>query len=679
MSRAFHLGCLTVLMCLAADAAAAAEGNNNLQAMDVFALEWASDPQVSPDGRTIAYTRNGFDVMKDRRTARIWLIDADGGRHRPMTDRGGYGARFSPDGTRVAFLSRTPEGTELFMHWLADNRTARLTQLPENPSSLTWSPDSRQLAFTMFKASAPAPMVAPPKAPKGATWAPPFKVYEQVQYRADGIGYLRQGFTHVYLLDADGGAPRQVTTGNFHHSGGIAWAGDGSGLYVSANRHENWALDILNTELFRIDLSDLSMTQLTERNGPDRQPSVSPDGRYLAYLGYDDQRRGYENTQLYLRELATGTTRALTEGLDRRLDAIAWQDNSRGLYFQYDEDGTGKVASTNLSGRISEVVGDLGGIAMTRPYSGGSFAAGGSTLAYTRSDAAQPADIAVATRQGARTLTALNRNLLPHRELAEISEFRVPSSLDGREVHGWVAKPPGFDPAKSYPMILEIHGGPHTAYGPHFSSEVQLFAAAGYVVVYVNPRGSTSYGEEFANLIHLAYPGDDFHDLMSAVDYAIDAGWADPEQLYVTGGSGGGILTAWIVSHTDRFAAAVAAKPVINWYTFVLTADLYPFFVRNWFATTPWEDPAAYLDRSPLNYVDRVKTPTMLLTGEADHRTPISESEQFYQALMLRGVPTALVRVPGASHTIAGRPSHLIGKVQHILAWFERHAPPASN
>ena len=285
----------------------------------------------------------------------------------------------------------------------------------------------------------------------------------------------------------------------------------------------------------------------------------------------------------------------------------------------------------------------------------------------------------MATRQGARTLTALNRNLLPHRELAEISEFRVPSSLDGREVHGWVAKPPGFDPAKSYPMILEIHGGPHTAYGPHFSGEVQLFSAAGYVVVYVNPRGSTSYGEEFANLIHLAYPGDDFHDLMSAVDYAIDAGWADPEQLYVTGGSGGGILTAWIVSHTDRFAAAVAAKPVINWYTFVLTADLYPFFVRNWFATTPWEDPAAYLDRSPLNYVDRVKTPTMLLTGEADHRTPISESEQFYQALMLRGVPTALVRVPGASHTIAGRPSHLIGKVQHILAWFERHAPPASN
>jgi acylaminoacyl-peptidase len=655
------------------DADDVSDAENLLTPMDVFALEWASDPRVSPDGDTIAYTRVGFDIMKDRRTTRIWLIDADGRRHRPMTDRSGYAARFSPDGSRVAFLSATAEGTELFMHWLADNRTARLTQLPESPAGLTWSPDSRSLAFTMFKPVQSKPMVSPVKAPEGAKWAPPFKVYEQVQYRADGRGYLRPGFTHVYVIAADGGAPRQVTSGNYNHSGGVSWARDGQSLFVSGNRHENWALEPQNTDLYQVSVSNGEIEQITDRDGPDTQPRVSPNGRYLAYLGYDDKRRGYENSQLYLRDLNDGSIRSLTADLDRSVGGIVWRDDSRGLYFQHDNDGMGQVATTDLSGRISNLVDDLGGTAMTRPYSGGSFAAADGTVVYTRSVAAQPADLALATRSGARGLTSLNSNLLDHRELGEISEIRFPSSLDDREIQAWVAKPPNFDPAKKYPLILEIHGGPHTAYGPHFSSEVQLFAAAGYLVLYVNPRGSTSYGEEFANLIHHAYPGGDFDDLMSAVDYTIEAGWTDPDELYVTGGSGGGILTAWIVSHTDRFVAAVAAKPVINWYTFVLTADMYPFFVRNWFARPPWEDAVAYLERSPLYYVDRVTTPTMLMTGENDHRTPISESEQFYQALKLRGVDTALVRAPEASHGIASRPSQLIAKVQHILAWFERY------
>ena len=421
------------------------------------------------------------------------------------------------------------------------------------------------------------------------------------------------------------------------------------------------------------DVSDGEIEQITDRYGPDSQPRISPNGRYLAYLGYDDQRRGYENSQLYLRNLNDGSIRSLTADLDRSVGGIVWRDDSRGIYFQYDNDGMGQIATTDLNGRISSVVDDLGGTAMTRPTAAVVSPAAGGTVAYTRSAAAQPADLAVAARSDARFLTTLNSNLLDHRELGEVSEIRFPSSLDGREIQAWVAKPPNFDPAKKYPLILEIHGGPHTAYGPHFSTEVQLFAAAGYLVLYVNPRGSTSYGEEFANLIHHAYPGGDFDDLMSAVDYTIDSGWTDPDELYVTGGSGGGILTAWIVSHTDRFVAAVAAKPVINWYTFVLTADMYPFFVRNWFARPPWEDAVAYLERSPLYYVDRVTTPTMLMTGENDHRTPISESEQFYQALKLRGVDTALVRIPEASHGIASRPSQLIAKVQHIIAWFERY------
>ena len=272
-----------------------------------------------------------------------------------------------------------------------------------------------------------------------------------------------------------------------------------------------------------------------------------------------------------------------------------------------------------------------------------------------------------------RRLTRLNRDLLGPKTLGQVENIEYQSSVDDREIQGWIIKPPNFDPDKNYPLLLEIHGGPFADYGPRFAAELQLYAAAGYVVLYTNPRGSSSYGEAFGNLIHHAYPGDDFHDLMSGVDAVIERGYIDAERLFITGGSGGGVLSAWAVGHTDRFRAAAVQKPVINWYSFVLTADSYTFFHRYWFPALPWQQPEAYLDRSPISYVGNVSTPTMLITGESDYRTPISETEQFYQALRLRKVPSAMVRLPGASHGIARRPSQLIAKVQHILGWFDRY------
>lgn len=657
---------------------AAADSLHPFTAMDVFELEWASTPQVSPDGKTIAYARHGYDVMNDRQTSRIWLIDADGSNHRPMTDGPGSGAVFSPDGGRLAFISGSGRETEIHLHWLADNRTARITQLPERPSNLEFSPDGSQIAFRMFKPAPPEPMAKPPKAPEGAEWAPAFKVYEDVRYRADGVGYLKPGFNHIYLVPADGGSPRQITSGEFNH-GAFSWSADGKALIVSANRRPDWAYESLDTDLYRFQIDSGEITRLTDRYGPDNRPAVSPDGRQLAWLGWDDAHRGNENAILYVRDLASGETSALTDDLDRSVGALVWSRDSRSIYVQYDDQGRGILARVERNGRRQVLAENLGGTAMTRPYTGGAFHAAGNTIAYTRSSSDRPAEIAVIRSRKTETLTALNEDLLAHRDLAEVQTVRFPSSLDGREIEAWIATPPGFEPGGSYPLILEIHGGPFAAYGPHFASEIQLYAAAGYVVVYVNPRGSTSYGAEFANLIHHAYPGGDFDDLMSAVDYAIEEGFADEERLFVTGGSGGGILTAWIVTHSDRFAAAVSAKPVINWYSMVLTADGAEFFRRYWFEQPPWEDPEAYLARSPLHFVANVTTPTMLLTGEQDLRTPISESEQFYQALKALKVDTALVRVPEASHGIAARPSHLLGKVAHVLAWFERYDSAAGK
>ncbi len=663
---------LTALVFAAVCGTPAEAFSDTLQQMDVFALEWASDPQVAPNGSTIAYSRVGYDLMSDRTTASIWLVDDDGANHRPLTDIKGSLARWSPSGDRVAFVSRTDDRVQLHMHWLAANRTTPITQLTETPRNLAWSPDGQWLAFTMLVPKPQKPFVELPKAPEGADWAPQPKVIETMLYRADGAGYLKEGFAHLFVVPAEGGTPRQVTSGDFNHRSNFAWAPDSRVVYLSANRRDDWEYEPSDSEIYRVDVATGEMQALTERYGPDVSPALSPNGRYLAYRGYDEELLGYNIARVHVLDLTNDTSRVLAEDLDRNVDSLQWRDN-QSLYIGYTASGLGKVDIVTLSGTRKPIVEQLGGTSISRPYSGGNFHAAGGRLAYTHSVANRPANVAVVGRGGPSVLTALNRDALAHKDLATIETIEFASSLDGKMIQAWVAKPPGFDANKRYPLILEIHGGPFAAYGPHFSAEVQLYGAAGYVVVYANPRGSSSYGKSFGNLIHHAYPGGDYHDLMSAVDYAIDEGWADPARLFVTGGSGGGILTAWIVTQTDRFRAAVAAKPVINWYSFVLTADQYNFFYRAWFPDLPWNVPEAYLSRSPLHFVHRVTTPTMLLTGERDYRTPISESEQFYQALKLTKVDTAMVRVPDASHGIAARPSHLIAKVAHILAWFERY------
>jgi dipeptidyl aminopeptidase/acylaminoacyl peptidase len=367
--------------------------------------------------------------------------------------------------------------------------------------------------------------------------------------------------------------------------------------------------------------------------------------------------------------------RLLLPDLDRSIAAFDWAADGKGLYVQYDDQGKTVLAHVSLKGKLTKISDRLSGLSLGRPYTGASFAAGGkNTYAYTSADSQSLSDIAVGRGTGKpRIVTDLNANLLQHRALASVEELWVKSSFDERDIQAWVVRPADFDPAKKYPLMLEIHGGPHAAYGPHFSAEIQLYAAAGYIVVYGNPRGSTSYGEEFAQTIHHNYPSQDYDDLMTMVDAVIAQGAIDEDQLYVTGGSGGGVLTAWIVGNTDRFRAAVVAKPVINWISFVLSADLPAFFSQYWFAMMPWDENSDHWARSPLSLVGNVTTPTMLLVGQSDYRTPTWESEQYYQALKLQGVDTALVRIPGASHSIGKRPSQLMAKVVAIQEWFKQH------
>lgn len=650
--------------------------------LDVFSLEWASGPEISPDGTRIAYVRRSFDVKTDTRRGAIWLIDRDGGNHRPLW--GGAGSqgspRWSPDGTRLAFVAADGDGAQIHLHWFKDGVTARVTNLLQSPANLAWSPDGRQLAFVMrVPAKHEALAVKLPEKPADAKWAEPLKAIDRMVYRADGEGYLPDAFGQVFVVPADGGTPRQLTDGAFNHDD-LAWSADGSEILVSANRHDNADLEPNDSEIHAIDVATGSIRALTQRFGPDGQPAASPDGKYIAYIGYDDRYQGYQRTRLYVLRRDNGEVRELAADLDRDIERPTWSRDSRRIYFQYDDQGTTRIAEADLAGRITNLVDDLGGEGWSRPYGGGSFSvARDGTIAYSANDDHDLAAVAVHDGGKTRRLTTLNEDLLPLRELGQVEEIWSTTPVDGRRVQSWLIRPPGFDPAKKYPLILEIHGGPHTNYGPRFTAELQLYAAAGYNVLFSNPRGSTSYGEDFGNAIHHAYPGRDFDDLMAAVDAAIARGGVDPDRLFVTGGSGGGVLTAWIVGTTDRFRAAAVQKPVINWASFALTADLPNFFYKYWFPAPPWEDYEAYWQRSPLSRVGNVKTPTMVVTGELDYRTPISESEQYYQALRIRGIDTLLVRVPGAPHALDQRPSQLAARIAYILAWFAKHDPAASQ
>jgi acylaminoacyl-peptidase len=666
-------------------AAPATEGGSGrgvprLALEDLFELEYASDPRISPDGSRVVYRRHSMDIMRDRQRSQLWIVGVDGSGHRPLTSGAGSEAspRWSPGGDRLLYTSDASGSTQLWLRYLEGGETTVLAQLEHPPADLAWSPDGELIAFTMLVPDEPRPFVESPRKPEGAQWAKPPKVIERLLYRADGRGYLEEGHAQVFVVPAEGGTPRQLTSGPYRHRGPLSWAPDGETILLSSNRAEDWEYEPRESEVFELRLADGRLRALTDRRGPDSDPVVSPDGRHVALLGYDDELQGYQVNQLWVMRRDGSGKRSLAADLDRDVESPEWSADGERVFFQYDDEGTTRLAAVDLEGKVTNVASDVGGTSLGRPYSGGSFSLSPTgRVAFTLTAPSHPADVALVEPDGTvRRLTALNDDLLGHRELGEVEEIWFESSYDERRIQGWLVTPPGFDPERRYPLVLEIHGGPFANYGPRFAAEIQLYAARGYVVLYVNPRGSTSYGGELGNLIHHAYPGQDYDDLMSGVDAVLERGYVDPERLYVTGGSGGGVLTSWIVGKTDRFRAAVVAKPVINWTSFVLTSDNYNYYYRYWFPGFPWDHPEHYRSRSPLSLVGNVTTPTMLLTGEVDYRTPISESEQYYQALKLRRVPSALVRIPEASHGLASRPSYLVAKVQHILEWFERYGGP---
>lgn len=648
----------------------AQQADSRLTLANYLDLEDVQNPVLSPDGRQIIFTRRWVDKTNDRWESSLWTMNADGSRMRFLVN--GSGAHWSPDGTRIAFLAPgEPSGTQVFVRWMdAEGATTQITRVERPPNDIEWSPDGRSIAFQAMVPERERWDVTLPSAPQGAKWVESPRIVERLDYRQDRVGFTDQGYQQLFVVPADGGTPRQLTEGPYN-AGSPTWTTDGAGLLFTSLRVPDADWIWRESEIYRVQLATREVVALTTRKGLDLSPTPSPNGRWIAYTGYDSTDATWQDTRLYLMNADGSNPRMLTPDLDRSPQNLRWAADNTGVYFQVDEAGARNLWFAPLTGAPRAVTRGSHTLTVTDISSAG-LAVG------TRTTALQPNDIvAFDVRQpdGFRQLTAVNEDILAGKTLGEVEEIWYPS-VDGFRIQGWIIKPPGFDRSKKYPLMLTIHGGPHSMYFGAFNFGWQEHAANGYVVLYTNPRGSTGYGSAFGNAIKNAYPGKDYDDLMAGVDSVIGRGYIDERNLFVYGCSGGGVLTSWIVGHTNRFAAASANCPVTNWLSFVGTTD-GPGWYRN-FAKLPWEDPSEHLRRSPLMYVGNVSTPTMLMTGEMDLRTPIPQTEEYYQALKFRKVPTAMVRFNQEWHGTSSRPSNWLRTQAYLRYWFQRYSKPAT-
>jgi dipeptidyl aminopeptidase/acylaminoacyl peptidase len=649
--------------------AAQTAGVSDRLTLDLYwEYETVSDPQLAPDGSQIVYTRGWFDKVNDRRESSLWVMNADGSKNRFLVR--GSNARWSPTGDRIAYTAQgDPKGTQIFVRYMdAEGATSQVTRVEESPANVEWSPDGRSLGFTMKVEQRNTWPIKMPKAPEGAKWVETPRIVERLDYRQDGQGFTDDGYRHLFVVPASGGTPRQLTTGDWDHNG-VEWTPDSRQILFTSLRVPDADYEWRETEIYAVTVASGAIAQLTKHKGPDGSPRVSPDGSRVAYTGYDWTRNTWQDSKLYVMNIDGSSARVVSGTWDRSPQSVEWKEDGTGLYFTAQDQGSQNLYFLPMAGTRADEV---------QPVTRGTHLVTTSSMAKGKAvgvltSAHQPPDVVsidLAAPQQIRQLTAVNEDILAGRKLGDVKEMWY-TSADGLKIQGWYITPPDFDASKKYPMQLHIHGGPHGMYGVGFNYGWQEQAASGYVILYTNPRGSTGYGSAFGNQIMRAYPSKDYDDLMAGVDELLKKGFVDQQNMFVTGCSGGGVLTAWVVGKTDRFAAASSNCPVIDWVSFVGTTDS-----ANWyhnFEKLPWEDPSEHIRRSPLTYVGNVKTPTMLMTGVLDLRTPMPQTEQFYSALKLRKVPTAMIRFNEEWHGTSTRPSNFIRTQLYLRYWFDKY------
>lgn len=641
--------------------------------------EQVADAQIAPDGTQIVYTRRHVDKIDDRWESSLWIMNVDGSRNRFLAK--GSSPRWSPDGSRIAFFNDgEPSGSQIFVRYMdAEGATSQVTRVSEPIGDLRWSPDGRSIAFSMFVPKTSTWQIDMPAAPTGARWTAPPKYITDLHYRQDRRGFNRSGHTHLFVVPADGGTARALTSGEWNvgarfdgQAGGVSydWSLDGRTVFVVGFDDANADMNYRNSNIYGVDVASGAKKRLTVQDGVWNGVAVSPDGRRIAYQGVPASKASYTASELYVMNVDGGAPRKLTS-IDRDPGGVHWARDGGGVFFTVSESGTSNIYFAPVSGAGATKL-----TTGTHMLSLASLSRSG-VGAGSRSSPHQPADIVRIdlTKRGAAAtvtqVTNVNADVLANVRLGDVERI-VAKSGGNTEIEGWVVKPPSFDARRKYPLIMEIHGGPHGMYNVAFNPMYQNFAANGFVVLYTNPRGSTGYGSTFGNAIEKNYPGPDYDDLMASVDALVAKGYIDTERMYVGGCSGGGVLSSWVIAQTDRFAAAAVRCPVTNWISMAGTTDV-PLFTFQWFEKPFWEDPKAWLEHSTLMHVGKVKTPTLLMTGELDLRTPMPQTEEYYVALKMRGIPAALLRFEGEYHGTSSRPSNWMRTQLYMMSWYNKH------
>jgi dipeptidyl aminopeptidase/acylaminoacyl peptidase len=671
---------LVALFATAAPLLAQERKSDSLFTVEKFLdFEQVADPQIAPDGSQIIYTRRHVNKLEDRFDAELWIVNADGTKNRFLTKGGG--ARWSPDGTRIAYLSDgDPRGMQLFVRWMdAEGATSQITRVDQSLGDIRWAPDGKSIGFSMLVPTERTWHIDMPAAPQGAHWTPPPKYENSLHYRQDRVGFTKPGFLHVFVVSADGGTPREITKGDWNVGArfdgqvgavGWDWMPDGKTIVVAAIDDPNPDLVYRNSSILSIDVATGAKRRLTSQAGAWNDPVVSPDGRKIAFSGYPSMKATYQASEIYLMNVDGSGAQKITT-LDRDPGGILWARDGSGVYFSVAREGTSNVYFASATGSAATAVTTGAHVLGASSISRTGVGAGVSTT-FTEPPNVVRVDLARGGRGTPNTtqLTHVNEDLLSRMKLAT-EERIVARSTNNTEVEGWIVKPANFDPSKKYPLLFEIHGGPHGMYNVAFNPVYQNFAASDFVVLYTNPRGSTGYGSAFGNAIYHNYPGPDYDDLMAAVDATVAKGYIDTDRMYVGGCSGGGVLSSWVIGHTDRFAAAAVRCPVIDWMSFAGHTDI-PLFTYAWFEKPFWEDPKPWLDHSSLMYVGNVKTPTLLMTGELDMRTPMPQTEEYYAALKMRGVPAALLRFEGEYHGTGSKPTNWMRTQLYMMSWYSQ-------
>jgi dipeptidyl aminopeptidase/acylaminoacyl peptidase len=685
MRNTFRFGVALIMACVLASALRAQETRSSTLLTTEHYLDWerVSDAQISPDGSHIVYTRQHVNQLEDKWESEIWMLNADGSEHRFLVK--GSNARWSPDARRLLYLADgDPKGAQIFVRWVnALGLPTQVTHVTETPRNARWSPDGKSIAFSAFVSDQEKWTISMPTEPKGAKWTPAPRVVSTMHYRQDQVGFLEDGYTHLFVVPADGGTPRQLTAGKWSVGAGelrggasIDWTPDSTSIVFDGNRAPDAELQYQASSLFVVDVATGTIRDLVAKPGAWGRPSVSPDGRMVAFTGHGAATTTHAVSDLYVIPIAPGASdgmRKISGDYDRDPINLRWAPDGSGLYFDAEDRGSRNVQFANIVGGVKTVT--SGTHVLTFDSISKDLVAAG-----TSADVDHPQDVVKFNlRQPGQVtqLTEVNADVLHGKQLAKIEEVTYTSSGNAK-IQGWIVKPPAFDASKTYPLILEIHGGPFSMYSVAFNYMFQNFAANGFVVLYTNPRGSTGYGGAFANGIDHNYPGLDYDDLMAGVDTVVGKGYIDTSRMYVSGCSGGGVLSSWVIGHTDRFAAAAVRCPVIDWLSFAGHTDV-PLFTYSFFKKPFWEDPSDWLSHSSLMSVGKVTTPTLLMTGVLDRRTPMPQTEEYYSALKMRGVPVKLLQFNEEYHGTGSKPSNYIRTQLYMMSWFNKYTRQAGG